>query len=392
MPSLIDYDNTFYSNAIKNLDDIEQFCQNKSENDILQCRDYIDKRITKSIAAFIKQFHYGLSFYRLRKAAKNESFKQVSDISYIPVGSRCNIGRMNLPNQSVFYASFGLETCINELKLSETEKKDGVVIYCGEWRVNTGECLNLLPILSPNPELMADDYILQDQEFVHTISSICPNFFPNVDVDLVIKYYRSLGRLFLGDNYVTSSIIANHLFSIRPVNGEIDGIIYPSFLRNDVIVYDLALKPSSVDKKVICLNAKKGVYTENLGNGILTDIAFAEVENCKLNWFKINSSIEINEICDIVFNIELESIININDLKHKIIGFLNQNKERIIDFISNEENFNLAQTTTDTIRHTIYKKWFDAHTPFVLGIKNLNCKIEISKFLLRYSYKIRPAE
>lgn len=143
----------------------------------------------------------------------NPAPTDIEQISY-PPKSKSKLGRANLSNETVFYASAGLPTTFVECQIGVGNN------FCvGEW-----ECLQ-------NLRLQILGFETSDSEFEILLHEI----FTSKSTDM----------------YEYTATIANHLFR----GDSIDGLLYPS-IASDNKSQNLALKTSYVDSSARLVNVR----------------------------------------------------------------------------------------------------------------------------------------
>lgn len=190
-----------------------------------------------------------LPLYRIRLNEKaNEYFKLVSDIQHAPNNCVGSFGRVNRPNQSMFYCSEHENICELELLYDYLKKNiSGHQRYAtySQWEIQ--ESLNLLVLaIAPN-----------SREFVNgvTYREDCYDFIKSQKDEHKVLYqnFYDLTEYYFLQNakeqpsiYIVCSAISNFFLLHYP---DIDGFIYPTVQGNTG--YNTVLRPHTIDKRMV---------------------------------------------------------------------------------------------------------------------------------------------
>lgn len=203
-------------------------------------------------------------------------YPNVSRLSYIPIGGKIvpAIGRLNRAGQSMFYACLGADANSMGAILSEARARPGDVFNILFSKTVSGtqklhpydDALQVTPVGMfdyirrgvPHPFRLHDDYV---NTYNALRAAICVEGMLALQLaDAFITEalkHKETGQLYS----ITSEIAADCL-----TPEEVDGVIYPSTLFDGFP--DVALKPSSVDRKLKSHSAVSIEVLESYGFGI----------------------------------------------------------------------------------------------------------------------------
>ena len=108
--------------AIEVLNDFIEFCSDKKEKDIEECKKYFHERtkdkILLIVTEWIEEFIY--SRVRLNINHQKEDIETIKPFHYCPPEALeyIPLGRLNLPGNTIFYTSINDSTCIKEMKIN----------------------------------------------------------------------------------------------------------------------------------------------------------------------------------------------------------------------------------------------------------------------------------
>lgn len=371
-------DDNYLTIAIEKLKDFRSFCsQHSKEVDV--CKDFFQKRISSHVPLFFLEWNESNVFYRLCDYIDDgvNDITKVKTFSYKPFDKECNIGRLNLPNQSVFYAGQHLNTCIDELKLSNDEKINGKELYISEWKLKEKHKLRLISFVCRNLLDLVGYAIEQEQRieelFIHKIQG----FFPMASLTMVRNYYKELCMIISGESYLCSAIIANYIYSCDSV----DGILYDSVQTLDKIVGNVAIKPNAVDEHMELTCVKKGELREN-ENGhrkIAGEIMVAHERNGALIWHTIKG-INHMEITSAKYTLpDMCKLVNYNKslLDSSIVNCLNTSQKDVLDNLMIKYSIEKLQWGDKDKNEVLCEVNLPITSPLKLCIENDENRIEL---------------
>jgi len=257
--------NLLLEEGIKALTLFVDFCKDKGEDNLTECKCYFQQNIESHLILPFVEWDVETSLYRTRIDIRDdENIDIITPFSYNPDKCNCKLGRMNIPGQSVFYASQSLKTSIDECKIHD-DAFGKTTVYCSEWRIRNGCILRLFPALVDDKSKLSIDVYQQDEILLDIITSNMKEMFNSMDSTLFETYCRLFGKIMLAESYVPSAIIADYLYELE--DGKfIDGIIYASQQSKSSIIYDIAIKASSVDECLLPVKVRKGILTKGINN------------------------------------------------------------------------------------------------------------------------------
>lgn len=216
----------------------------------------------------------GSGLIRQRVNKKGEKFDEVSELNYPPLDCVTGYERANVPYQPMFYAcSFPMD--YNEkdtppprvVSLQETSSfyRDKAASgiersTVSRWEVVKDLELVALPFLSDYSMACKEIKAIKD-EWEKAIKSVSLN---QEGLELVEYMAREIGKTFTSNvEYFKIANFVNYLLNVNEKTKDADGIIYPSVPAAGS-GYNVAIKPSVVDKKIsfvgasLCHLLKKG--------------------------------------------------------------------------------------------------------------------------------------
>jgi hypothetical protein len=248
-------------------------------------------------------------FFRARIISSNscEDLSDPKTYSYPPIANTKSYQRANVPGYPVFYGALDAHTALEEIKkpgVEPLEKDD--IIFLSEWRLKEGAdiTLNYLTL----PEIIEENqlYSMLTRKVYKELKELFSEKGAKY-VDYQLALFERISRLFLGENYLQSSVIAYNIMFLTPkIEGlKIDGIIYPS-CSNQFRSVNCALSPEFVDDNLELVGVSKLKFNQ------FSDLG-AEVSNTYVGTFdgnKISWTSQVSELLtdeyDTIFISELQ--------------------------------------------------------------------------------------
>ena len=167
-------------------------------------------------------------FFRMRQLSDIVDFNNIDEYSY-PKNS-CVLGRANLPQKPVFYASISPITAINEMK--KHNKATEFVI--SKWKIkNPDKSIRIVPTYTKDTEHIFNEII----EIAKPTST-----------EQQKKYLEFVGEQLLSENYSNSALLAYNII----YKNKMDIITYPSVIDDKGI--NVAISPQLIDNESIVLD------------------------------------------------------------------------------------------------------------------------------------------
>lgn len=256
MSKKVSFDITAYS-----AEEVERiFSEIESSANNLQDHSEIEKLITKSLGGRLMltmEFNpkgAPLTLYRVTQAKESSWFNvdQKSTFSYPPNPS---IGRANIENHPVFYASLDPSTAIKELK---NRLGPGKEFFVSEWKLIPkktiyGHCL----ILNSTTESSKDQFL---NKMADNHASQLESLFTNLPKQLnqgMIHAVRKMGDLFTipGESkyHITSAYAHHIIYEARKQKAYMPILIFPSVENNHQSI-NFAIHPELIQDETIELS------------------------------------------------------------------------------------------------------------------------------------------
>lgn len=244
-----------------------------------------------------KQVHPN-KFFRARiiSSNSNEDLSDPNTYSYPPIAYTTSYQRANVPGFPVFYAALDAHTALEEVRKNGVNPiESGDIIFLSEWRLKNEAEISLKYLTLP--EIIEEDQLYS--KLTKKVYKELEGLFGKkgkIHVKFQLALFERISRLFLGDNYFQSSIIAYYIMFMTPkLEGiKIDGIIYPSCSNNFRSV-NCALNPEFVNNNLELVGVSKLRFNEfsNIG---------AEVSNTYLGTFKNNKVLWTSQVSELLTN------------------------------------------------------------------------------------------
>lgn len=254
-----------------------------------------------------------------------------SSFSYYPLDSITEndppINRLNLPGQSIFYASINAHTNFKEVRLN---KEEGEIVYIGKWNVINGENINLFPLLRQYIDKIKN---IDDYKFLY---SYLNNF-----VDYMLEPFNNQDKW----KYLSTAVVANAIYQIDklPIMGfpSYDGIVYNSVQSEDMNELNIALKPKVVDKHLCLSYVIKGKVNKDYSIRV-QEIGFCHQEI--VSWYVIDidqESINMRECFlydyeNTLIGTNFDEIIDGDRVYNSISELFNAKKEQICGLLEQQ--------------------------------------------------------
>lgn len=200
-----------------------------------------------SMSGYISEIDYSKPLFRSR-TYDGFNTNDIKELKY-PDKTQCKkIGRANVPNYPVFYASYTKECAVNELKL---DKKKTVVVSEWKWKPDTSLVVKLFSKQEPEfEEALTNFNVRTIEKYVERAKIKGLPLTPGTFHGDMLSRMSALCDLFLNESdYFGSAIIAfEELYRTR-LNSSYpnsDVLIYPSVLNSGGI--NVAIHPEIVDK------------------------------------------------------------------------------------------------------------------------------------------------
>ena len=227
-----------------------------------------------------------ISLYRSRlerKVGNKEDLSSPRTFSYVPLelanGYFPNLQRANFSGQSIFYGSLSPTTNFREISDDVTA---GEEIYMAKWNLSPDANLMLNRILPPKDTFLNDN-IKRFFELDEEKSEVFESFF------------QKLGEIMMSTEegnakYMVSALYANFVYKFRPKllpDGSymkpFDGLLYPSTKVEDVIEWNMAIKPECIDKHATLQYVVRGKVEKDLRSINYSDIGFCK--DGEIHWY-----------------------------------------------------------------------------------------------------------
>lgn len=193
-------------------------------------------------------------------------FRKISDLSHIPFDKLHYVkdyGRVNLPNQAIFYSSnFYPTSCVESITNGGRFNEDNsLAVSVGTWIIKKPLILaeigfsknKILEVKDLNPDAYQELLNHAERQEEHFF-----NLMKSLSLPYSLDYGFEVTRLFLdefaktkissGRDYLLSNYYADVIFNQTKINGNlIDGIIYPS-IRYGYQEQNIALHPRAMYK------------------------------------------------------------------------------------------------------------------------------------------------
>jgi hypothetical protein len=243
-------------------------------------------------------------FFRARiiSSSSDEDLSDPNTFSYPPVEFTKSYQRANVPGYPVFYGALDAHTALEEIRkngITPIEKGDQV--FLSEWRLKPNSSISLkyltLPEISTEKQLYSPLTIKVYKELTEIFKG-----FGEAHVEYQHSLFEEISRLFLGDNYMQSSIIAyDIMFNTPKFDGlKIDGIIYPSCSNNFRSV-NCALAPGFVDQNLELVEVRKFTFKQFTEDGAQASSMYrGENEQGFVKW-KVKVSELLTDQYDVLF-------------------------------------------------------------------------------------------
>jgi hypothetical protein len=259
------------------------FAQIEFETSELEDHIEIEKIITKSLGGrlLLNMVFYPneapVTLYRVTPASKSSWFKvnKKSTYSYPPSPK---IGRANIPEKPVFYASLDPTTAIREMKNRLNPGKD---FYISEWKFNPkkttyGHCL----VLNSTTEKNEDQFLFKmANHHADQVGTIFQNV-PKEINDGMIHATRKMGDLFTipgEEKYKITSAYAYHiLYGIRAQRAYLPILLYPSVANNHQSI-NFAIHPELIKNESVELQRVFKLSIPNESDWTLDDLDKVQV-------------------------------------------------------------------------------------------------------------------
>ncbi|HLG35688.1 MAG TPA: RES domain-containing protein [Bacteroidia bacterium] len=227
----------------------------------------------------------------------NTPHENVSCISYIPKHNLHKIekfGRVNKPNESMFYGSLGLETACAEAVTKGNVFKDrkSVMLSVGVWKFETPLTIVQMPYSEKYIKMFYEKVRYKSKKIdLGHIAEVNKKQRERLEDDMSYEVLEFFADEFAKWNttndyeYMLSNYYADRIFnrlSGFEVEGEIDGIMYPSI----ALSYEetnMVLKPEVVDSKL------KFIYAYQIRMDDLKDIGLGA------QWNAIKRNVKADE-------------------------------------------------------------------------------------------------
>lgn len=284
-----------------------------------------------------------LYVYRVVSYNMTDSQKRLpSSFSYNPLP---DIGRANLKNKPVFYASFSEGTALKEVQLDS-----GNECYISKWRLNLPAGKNIATLAFGN-EFPEGSF---SRKFADLANQNVENWIAQLDSkqkEWFLKKNELFCKLFTLDSdkyYPISSAIANDLFEeFEDKGANISAIYYPSIAEKSSV--NIAIKKGEADNPdllqlVSVLKLEKVVKdTEAFTfcvseegipeNGIIKwKRAYTRKINCNFDLVHVKFESENEHLRERAENL----IVGIGGIRNTLSDYLNQNRGLITQYVNQE--------------------------------------------------------
>lgn len=210
-------------------------------------------------------------FYRARLEENNIEWENLRDLNYIPEEKRDLIkrfGRVNKPNESMFYGSTNYATaCIEAItKGNAFEERKNVILDVSVWKVEAPLKFIQMPYSEKHFEAFYNSVNFESEsiklQHVKKFNSELRSHFEfEIEYEILEFFSDEFAKFNIKEDveYQLSNYYADRIFNrIKgfEINEEIDGILYPS-VASSYQEKNIALIPESVDSKLKFLSAMK---------------------------------------------------------------------------------------------------------------------------------------
>ncbi len=205
--------------------------------------------------------------FRTRRNTKDGYFNSISEITYPKPEYIKKFGRLNKPEQSVFYCSENRPTSYMELVEGWAEEigfGETLTITITEWILKRD--LVLVMVVNPNPHERQNKY---DQYHGSGFDNVMSRL-NDVQKEVAYRFFEFLSSEFYNPGkknkatYIKTSAFSNLVM----IDCKCDGLIYPSvpFMGEG---FNIVIKPEIIDKGEIVLNSamRSQFRAEKMENG-----------------------------------------------------------------------------------------------------------------------------
>lgn len=251
----------------------------------------------------------------------HQSITKIERFSYPPVDCVTEPGRMNIPNEPIFYAANDIETA-----LLESSIKEGDEFYAGIWKVSDSTRMSLYPCipydtickLSDSGDSKASEMKkrIDSHPCIRKMAELIGNIFS-------IPHGTDNPSAINNNIYYLSGAIAHSILNQQKITKDkiiyqTDAIIYPS-VKESGRSFNLAIRPQFVDQHMKLLYVVKGKLKEGRLEFSFRYVGFNE--NGTVVWKQMHKDLKELKVTKIINNQGIHSPVSGENLHYKGFNF-----------------------------------------------------------------------